>query len=200
MAQTAEAAAPPRPSGKSQRKLKNYLLNLRYQLRYTMTIVGISLCLTGGLGYVVMSKAHEASRVVQVRAMDPTDELAQELVKQFEHNDKVMMVALICFGLLLILVLTAYGIVLTHKVAGPLHKVGLHLDEIRDGKLGTVYNLRKGDELVEFFQHFKAAHDKLRAQAEEDAALYDKAVDKLGATPLADELRAARDKKRESLK
>ena len=96
MAQTAEAAAPPRPSGKSQRKLKNYLLNLRYQLRYTMTIVGISLCLTGGLGYVVMSKAHEASRVVQVRAMDPTDELAQQLAAQFARNDKIMMLVLIC--------------------------------------------------------------------------------------------------------
>jgi nitrogen fixation/metabolism regulation signal transduction histidine kinase len=200
MAQTAEAAAPPRPSGKSQRKLRNYLLNLRYQLRYTMTIVGISLCLTGGLGYMVMSKAHEASRVVQVRAMDPTDELAQELVRQFERNDTWMMIVLVCFGLLLTLVLTAYGIVITHKVAGPLHKVRLHLDKIRDGKLGTVYNLRKGDELVEFFEHFKAAHDKLREQAEADAELLDKAIDKLGATPLADELRAARDRKRESLK
>jgi len=200
MAETAEAAAPPKPSGKSQRKLKNYLLNLRYQLRYTMTIVGISLCLTGGLGYVVMSKAHEASRVVQVRAMDPTDEMAQQLVQQFEHNDKVMMVVLICFGLLLTIVLSAYGIVLTHKVAGPLHKVRLHLDKIRDGKLGVVYNLRKGDELVEFFEHFKAAHDALRAEAEADIALLDKAIDKLGSQPVADELRAARDKKRESLK
>ena len=199
MAQTAQATAPAtKPAYK--RSWKNYLLNLRYQLKYTLTIVGISLVLTGGLGYVVISKAHEASRVVQVRAMDPTDELAQQLVAQFARNDKIMMIVLICFGVLLCLVLTAYGIVITHKVAGPLYKVTMHLDKMKDGKLSQVWPLRKGDELVEFFQHFKAAHDKLRAQAEEDAALYDKAVDKLGATPLADELRAARDKKRESLK
>ena len=199
MAETAQAAAPPQ-AAKHQRHLRNYLLNKGLQLRFTLIIVAISATLTGGLGYVVMSKAHEASRVVQVRAMDPTDEMAQQLVQQFEHNDKVMMVVLICFGLLLMFVLTAYGIVLTHKVAGPLHKVRLHLDKIAQGKLGVVYNLRKGDELVEFFEHFKAAHDKLREQTEADAELLDKAIDKLGAQPLADELRAARDKKRESLK
>src|SRR5579871_6539843 len=93
-----------------QRRLRNYLLNLRYQLKYTLTIVGISLVLTGGLGWVVMSKAHEASRVVQVRAMDPTDELAQQLAAQFAHNDKIMMIVLISFGVLLVVVLSIYGI------------------------------------------------------------------------------------------
>lgn len=197
MADTARAA-PPRATYK--RSIRNYLLNLRYQLRYTMTIVGVSLILTGGLGYVVMSKAHEASRVVQVRAMDPTDELAQQLVAQFQRNDRVMMMVLIVFGVLLCLVLTAYGIVITHKVAGPLYKVGLHLDKIRDGKLGVVYPLRKGDELVDFFEHFKSAHDALRARTEEDIALLDKAIAASSDPAVAAELRAAKQRKEDSLK
>ncbi len=204
MAESAQATAPPaKASSKSQRKLKNYFLNLRYQLKYTLTIVGISLVLTGGLGYVVMSKAHEASRVVQVRAMDPEDVLAQELVAQFAHNDTIMMLVLIAFGLLLCVVLGAYGIVLSHKVAGPLFKVSMHLDKIRDGKLGVVYDLRKGDELVDFFEHFKNAHDALRARTQEDIALLDKALaaaTQAGNSALADELKAARQKKEESLK
>jgi hypothetical protein len=193
--------------GKSQRRVRNYLLNLRYQLKYTLTIVGISLVLTGGLGWVVMSKAQEATRVVTVRAMDPTDELAQQLVGQFERNDAIMMAVLIAFGLLLTIVLTIYGIMVTHKVAGPLHKVRLYLDKIKDGKLGTVYNLRKGDELVDFFEHFKDAHDALRARTQADITLLDKAIAALGASPyressgsLADELRASKQSKEESLK
>jgi nitrogen fixation/metabolism regulation signal transduction histidine kinase len=198
MAQTAQAtAAAARPG--YRRSWKNYLLNLRYQLKYTLTIVGISLVLTGGLGYVVMSKAHEASRVVQVRAMDPTDELAQQLAAQFAHNDKVMMAVLLVFGLLLMLVLTAYGIVITHKVAGPLYKVSMHLDKLRDGKLSQVWPLRKGDELVDFFEHFKAAHDALRERTQADIDLLEKAAQAAPA-PLADELRAAAAKKTESLK
>ena len=94
--------------------------------------------------------------------MDPTDELAQQLVAQFAHDDRMLMVTLIAFGFILSVVLAAYGIVLTHKVAGPLFKITNHLDKIRDGKLGVVYNLRKGDQLVDFFEHFKGAHDALR--------------------------------------
>jgi hypothetical protein len=147
-----------------------------------------------------MHKAHEASRVVQVRALDPTDELAQELVKQFEQNDRILLVGLIAFGFLLSVVLAAYGIVLTHKVAGPLFKVAHYLDNIREGKLGVVYNLRKGDQLVDFFAHFKNAHDALRAGAEADIVLLDKAIAALGSGAVADELRAARARKEESLK
>ena len=192
------AAAPVKVPYK--RSMKNYLLNLRYQLKYTLTIVGISLVLTGGLGYFIISKAREASRLLEVRAMDPTDELAKQLSAQFAANDRMMMIVLVIFGVLLCVVLTMYGIVLTHKVAGPLFKVSTHLDKIRDGRLGVVYDLRKGDELVDFFEHFKSAHDALRARTEADIALLDKALAQAGSTPLADELRAAKKAKEDSLK
>jgi hypothetical protein len=182
-----------------RRSLRNYLLNLRYQLRFTLTIVGISVVLTGGLGWYVMSKAREASRVVQVQSMDPDNKLAQELAEQFARNDRLLLLGLIGFGVVLVVVLTVYGIILTHKVAGPLFKVTTYLDKMRDGKLGVVYNLRKGDQLVDFFEHFKNAHDALRARTEEDIALLDKAIAAADGA-LADELRAARKKKEESLK
>jgi hypothetical protein len=97
-------------------------------------------------------------------------------------------------------VLAAYGIVLTHKVAGPLFKITGHLDKMRDGKLGVVYNLRKGDQLVDFFDHFKSAHDALRARTQEDIALIDRALSAVASGPVADELRAAKQRKEESLK
>jgi hypothetical protein len=183
-----------------RRSLRNYLLNSTYQLRFTAVIVVISAVLTGGLGYLVMHNAHEASRVVQVRALDPTDELAQQLVQQFARGDRILLLTLIAFGFVLSLVLAGYGIVLTHKVAGPLYKITNHLDKIRDGKLGVVYNLRKGDQLVDFFEHFKGAHDALRARTEEDIALLDRALATVTTGAVADELRAARAKKAESLK
>ena len=47
---------------------------------------------------------------------------------------------------------------MTHKVAGPLFKVSLYLNKMRDGRLDKVWNLRKGDQLVDFYEHFKSAH------------------------------------------
>ena len=182
-----------------KRSLRNYLLNSQYQLRFTAVIVLLAAILTGGLGYFVMSKAHEASRLVSVQAMDPDNQLAQELARQFAASDRILMAILIVFGFVLSIVMAVYGIMLTHKVAGPLYKITNHLDKMRDGKLGIVYNLRKGDQLVDFFEHFKGAHDALRTRTEEDIALLDKAAAAIGSGPVADELRAAKRRKEESL-
>ena len=65
---------------------------------------------------------------------------------------------LIGTGLLLMFGLAIYGIKMTHKVAGPLFKVSLYLAKMRDGRFDKVYNLRKGDQLVDFYEHFKTAH------------------------------------------
>ncbi len=190
----------PGPSGKSQRRMKNYLLDLRYQLKFTLTMVGMAAALTSALGAFILHEAREASRVVSVRALDPDDTLAKQLSEQMEHNDHMLVFVLIGFGLLLSVLLTFYGIVLTHKVAGPLFKVTLYLDKIRDGKLGQVYALRKGDELVEFFDHFKAAHDALRKQEQGDIALLSRAAEKLSDQALKTEIAAVVAQKVESLK
>jgi hypothetical protein len=75
---------------------------------------------------------------------------------------------LIGVGVLLALGLLVYGILMTHKVAGPLHKVTLYLDKLRNGRYDPVYNLRKGDHLVGFYEHFKAAHAGMRTLQDED--------------------------------
>jgi hypothetical protein len=65
---------------------------------------------------------------------------------------------LIATGLMLMFGLAIYGIKMTHKVAGPLFKVSLYLAKMRDGRYDKVWNLRKGDQLVDFYEHFKTAH------------------------------------------
>jgi hypothetical protein len=199
-----EVPQPPEKLGRTPRQLRNYFINLRYQLKFTLTIVGISSLIMGSLGFVVMSKAHEASRIIEVRAFDDDDLIARQLMEQFARNDRVLTVALCACGVLLTLVLFAYGIVLTHKVAGPLFKVSTYLDRIREGRLGVVYDLRKGDELVDFFERFKAAHDALRARTADDIRLLDQTISALAIDvdrmALVSELKRVREEKARSLK
>ena len=61
-------------------------------------------------------------------------------------------------GLLLVVGLAFYGIKMTHKVAGPLFKVSLYLGKMQQGRFDKVWNLRKGDQLIDFYEHFKNAH------------------------------------------
>jgi len=78
--------------------------------------------------------------------------------------------AMIATGIALVIGLALYGIKMTHRVAGPLFKVGLYLHKMRDGRFDKVYNLRKGDQLVDFYDQFKAAHGGIVAMQQGDIA------------------------------
>jgi hypothetical protein len=79
-------------------------------------------------------------------------------IDALEQGRERILWVLLGTGLLLMLGLALYGIKMTHRVAGPLFKVSLYFAKMRDGRLDKVYNLRKGDQLVDFYEHFKSAH------------------------------------------
>lgn len=116
---------------------------------------------------------------------------------------------LIAVGLMLVFGLAFYGIKMTHHVAGPLHKIGLYFAKMRDGKLDTVYSLRKGDQLMEFYEHFKHAHAGLRRMEEEDIARLKELIRAAEAADLGskspelaallDEMRATLERKEKSI-
>jgi hypothetical protein len=76
--------------------------------------------------------------------------------------------AMIATGAFLVLGLAVYGIKMTHRVAGPLFKVTLYLSKMRAGRFDKVYNLRKGDQLIEFYDHFKLAHGGVVGMQQDD--------------------------------
>ncbi len=124
-------------------------------------------------------------------------------------GQRLILYVLIAVGLMLIIGLTLYGIKMTHKVAGPLYKISLYFAKMKDGKYDTVYNLRKGDHLVEFYDHFKGAHAGMRKMEEEDIAALRAMLEVAEKEKLADkspelaarleELRALLDRKEGSL-
>jgi hypothetical protein len=59
---------------------------------------------------------------------------------------------------------------MTHKVAGPLFKVSLYLGKMQQGRFDKVWNLRKGDQLVDFYEHFKSAHAGVVKMEKDDIA------------------------------
>ncbi len=79
-------------------------------------------------------------------------------IYELEQNRRLILWMLVGTGLGLVIALAVYGIKMTHRVAGPLFKVSLYLAKMRDGRYDKVWNLRKGDQLVEFYEHFKTAH------------------------------------------
>src|SRR4051812_17637806 len=103
-----------------ERKLRNLLIDREYQYRSVAQMVFLCAVLTAGLGWLVYHFNSEAERVVNLRALDPTDEMAQTLQKQFRTSELLLLASLVGFGVLLSLVVAAWQIVTTHRVAGPL--------------------------------------------------------------------------------
>jgi hypothetical protein len=103
--------------------------------------------------------AHWACELRQVATFD-----------RLERGRTRILWAMIATGIALVFGLALYGIKMTHRVAGPLFKVTLYLSKMREGRFDKVYNLRKGDQLIEFYDHFKLAHGGIVAMQQDDIA------------------------------
>ena len=203
---TTDAASAPRPVYK--RKVRNYLLDVGLQLRYTATIVVVAIFLTAFLGFKMYQATRDVSKVILWTSLvDPSS--ADELQRQFQNSDRVVLWGIIGFGVVLILSISAVGILITHKVAGPLYKISSYFGRVRENKLGQVpAKLRKGDELQDFYVGFREMHQSLRARTEDDLRVLASTMASLETSPeprspslqrALDELRDLRKRKEDSL-
>lgn len=138
----------------------------------------------------------DAERAKLIGERDACERDIAAQIAKIESNNRRILYVLVASGVLLTIGLALFGIKMTHKVAGPLHKVTLYLAKMRDGRYDKVYNLRKGDQLVEFYEHFKHAHDGVTAMERADIERIRAALDALAADGVLDrspEARAAAD-------
>lgn len=164
---------------KHRRQLRNFLLDSRFQLRFALIIVLVAAALTGALGYFWYAEMRTASRIVEVQALGMSEDDAREVKSDLQARDRTRLLVLVGFGVVLVVFLTGYGIVFTHKVAGPLFKIGRHMRDIRDENLQPVFALRKGDQLQEFWRVFKEMHSALRERQQREAERLSQVADAL---------------------
>jgi hypothetical protein len=160
------------------------------------------------LGTRIYQATQDTSKVILWTGLvDPA--VAQELQSQFAQSDRKVLFGLVGLGIVLVLSISGVGILLTHKVAGPLYKISSFFGRIRDNRLGPAPNkLRKGDELQNFYLSFREMHQAIRARVEEDVRVIDGALTSIEAIPegrspamqrALEELRALYKKKEDSL-
>jgi hypothetical protein len=157
----------PRPGGKPyKRKISNFLLDKKLQLRYVILVTTLSAIITGTLGFLMYRQEQQVTEVLtaDVQAQYGDAELSRQVQGDMEAEDHGLLVLMIAVGAGLVLILSLYLTVMTHKVAGPLYKVSLYFDKMAIGKLGKVTALRKGDMLQDFYTNFRDAHDAIRAR------------------------------------
>jgi hypothetical protein len=157
-----------------RRRFRNYLLDKSLQLRYVALVTALSALIAGGLGFLIWRQETYASDKVvaafNASELADDDELKAEIVDRLDSGDSLLVLRMAGAGIGLMVVLSLYLIVMTHKVAGPLFKVGRYFDRMAEGRLGEVWPLRKGDMLVDFYETFQATHEALRRRHQEHNA------------------------------
>jgi hypothetical protein len=168
---TPAAEAPTRAHGPPvpyQRKLSNYLIDKGLQLRYVISVTIISAMISSSLGYLIWRQEANASQanaqLLESSGLAEDEGLKEAVTERLTTGDQDLALTMVGVGVGLVLVLSLYLIVMTHKVAGPLYKVSKYFDEMAAGKLGDVWNLRKGDMLQDFYERFRRCHQTVRAR------------------------------------
>lgn len=170
-----------------KRKLSNYLLDKKLQLRYVMLVTVLSGLIAGSLGYLIYQQSRTASESLEttIAALTEGDssfaDLEKEEVAHLEQSDRALIYTMGAFGVGLVVILSGYLILMTHKVAGPLYKVSMYFDRMAEGRLGNVYSLRKGDMLQDFFANFREMHDAVRQRMQADVITMESAASALRA-------------------
>ena len=122
------------------------------QLRLTLTFV--SLAVFASLSMVILVES------IMSQALADAGVDAQNI-------DTLGSILRAMIGTLLVLVpvMTAVGIVVTNRIAGPVYRLETHLAEIARGAHPEPCRLRKGDELQDLCEVMNEAVDTLRSEA-----------------------------------
>ena len=158
-----------------KRRLSNFLLDKKLQLRYVILVVTLSGLIAGTLGYMLYQQRSLAvdSIAKDLKALDAG---LTNVVDEFHEDNLELVYKMVGAGLGLVLVLSIYLLMMTHKVAGPLYKVSMYFDRMAAGKLGTVTPLRRGDMLQDFFAAFRDMHLAIRSRFIGDAEAMSRAL------------------------
>ena len=182
-----------KPKPVYKRRLSNYLLDKRLQLRYVLLVTILSGVISGSLGYLIYQQRHAASESIERDLAALTEDDAslrgfqQQVAAGMAAEDRALVYKMVGVGIGLVVILSLYLLIMTHKVAGPLYKVSGYFDKMAAGRVGQVWGLRKGDMLQDFFANFKEMHDALRARLQGDVATMENAAASLRAKAAGNE-------------
>ena len=191
---------------KRQRKVRNYLLDRRFQLKYTGMVLFVTVAVAGVLGYVAydFSKGQTEAFTAQLAAQPDLDpDTAADLELFAKQEDRKVRNAILIGVVLMALALGFTGIVVTHRVVGPAYRMRRLFEHVGEGHLEVVTGIRKGDELQELFHSFAQMIESLREQRSEDIERLEDTLIKMEAAGVQSahitELRAVLDRIRKSV-
>jgi len=149
-----------------------YLVDRAFQIKYTLLLVaaGMGVALAFGLW---IWQAH--LQVSELAAVDPA------IRPLIEASDRNLLVIFVGIAALMAGALGLVGILVTHRVAGPIFVMGHYMSVLATGRYPRMRTLRRRDELKGFFQNFIEAVATLKQREARHATVLEDAVERMRA-------------------
>jgi hypothetical protein len=167
----AEASAA--PGAKSEGHRRRYLVDRGFQLKYALLMAFSGLVVAAVFG-LWLHQAHAQATVLLA-----PDAETRALV---ERSDRLLLAAFGLIAVLLAAALGLLGVVITHRVAGPVFVMGHYLQVLAQGRFPRMRTLRRSDELKAFFGIFIDAVDSMKVREAKHAAILEDAVQRMRAS------------------
>lgn len=175
-----------------------YLVDRAFQLKYTALLMGAGLLVALVFGLWIWQAHQQTTELVSV---DPA------LRPVLEASDRQLLYVFVGIAALMAAALGLLGLVVTHRVAGPMFVMGHYMSVLAQGRFPRMRTLRRRDELKSFFRVFLEAVQALKEREAKHAAVLENAVETMRAArprnpelgPALEALEAAAQERRKAL-
>lgn len=160
--------ASPEAPGAPRLHRRTYVIDRGFQLKYTLVLIVVGAvvsALFGGMMYL----AH----------VDAARTLAPALRGQLGQAEGMLLVLTVAMSVLMAAALGLFGVLITHRVAGPVYVMSHYVAVLAKGRYPLMRPLRKRDELKGFFERFQEAIDLLRQREAAEADQLEQAIERL---------------------
>jgi hypothetical protein len=170
-------ASPEPASGAPRLHRRTYVIDRGFQLKYTLTLALVGAlvsALFGGMMYL----AH----------LDATRALPDAVRAELGGAEGALIALTGAMSLLMAAALGLFGVLITHRVAGPVYVMSHYVSVLARGRFPLMRPLRKRDELKNFFERFQDAIEALRQREAAEAATLEQSLASLRALPSSSEV------------
>jgi methyl-accepting chemotaxis protein len=192
-----------------KRRLRNYLLVPRFQLKYTAMVVGVTVLVASVLGVLAYNYSTGQTDMLAINQIEAKggaidDAFIRDIERYSQEADRRVALRIVGGVSLLAITLGLTCIFVTHRMVGPVYRLKMCMRHIRDGHLSlAVSGLRKGDELQDLFESVREMVGSLRTAQQRDLADLEQAIEQARQAGLTNDamslLTATRDRMRATL-
>ena len=147
------------------------IVNKAFQYKYTAIILSIVGVVSLVLGYLLLQSYWEMNRIMDLAVETPE-------IRDRVSGDDALRVFYVSFAFLVfeVLAVGVMGLIITHRVCGPVFVIQRQLSTMLDGKYPRIRPLRQGDEFGETFKVFTAVVELLKKRDADEVGKLNQAI------------------------